>query len=643
MKKSIAIITVALLWPASALAVTPTSTATPTAVPGAGSVFIGNILGASITVYSQGLTGNIQPYAVISGASTLLSSPQGLAVTPAGKVCVADPGVPAILCYAVGANGNVAPSQNISGGVHTLLSSPFGVAFDSSGNIYVIDAGSGMLEYASNANGDVAPIANITQGVNAECTASTNPWPCCTGNKTGTCVSNLDPYINGGITVDSSGKIYISELGQSSSENAGLTRDVINIYAANSTGNVAPSSTVTGTATLLCNPSGITIDATGITYVANACSSATVSPGADSITVYAANASGNAAPIRQIIGASTTLVTPEYMALDASNNLYETGTGDNYLEFAAGVTGNTAPIATITGSLTQINEAFGIGLQNPTPTATATATVSPTVTTTPSPTATMIASPTPTANTCQIVQTTLPTAAATSVAYFPDPVNEVYIQSGSATVPSEPLLGWSVALDSGPSAFSATATDLRGNTLICIPSTAHVGGSVEYHGICVTTPQYTVGGFDRFTLTINATGANVLALNLGLLEVQNLSGPGVIGPPVAGTFNPATSQNMAVNNINDFIFGTAVGAGDSSWSAGSLTGGFTAVSDVYDGYNTYWAVYKIGAPSGFAQFTIGPNSGLQAWNTQMFAATCGTLRPVSALPHGTTRMWSWGW
>ena len=52
--------------------------------------------------------------------------------------------------------------------------------------------------------------------------------------------------------------------------------------------NVAPTRTIAGAATGLSSPAAIAMDNGGRLYVANA--------GANSVSVYAANASGNAAP-----------------------------------------------------------------------------------------------------------------------------------------------------------------------------------------------------------------------------------------------------------------------------------------------------------------------------------------------------------
>ena len=82
-----------------------------------------------------------------------------------------------------------------------------------------------------------------------------------------------------------------------------------------------------------------------------------------SVTVYAAGATGNAAPIQTISGNATTLVDPTGVAVDAAGNIYVAdayggGTGHGAVDvFAAGANGNVAPTTTVRGA--------GTGLYSP--------------------------------------------------------------------------------------------------------------------------------------------------------------------------------------------------------------------------------------------------------------------------------------
>jgi len=60
--------------------------------------------------------------------------------------------------------------------------------------------------------------------------------------------------------------------------------------------------------------------------------------------VFAANASGNAAPLRTISGSATGLNVPSGIALDVSGNMYvANANGNSVTEYAAAAAGNVAP------------------------------------------------------------------------------------------------------------------------------------------------------------------------------------------------------------------------------------------------------------------------------------------------------------
>jgi hypothetical protein len=227
------------------------------------------------------------------------------------------------------ANGKVTQVQAISGS-DTNLNLP-GVAVDGHRNIYAAGGGyygtggDTVTIYAPGSNGNVAPSRTIS------------------GAKTG--LDNI-----GGIAVDASGKIYV------------VNATSVTEYAAGSNGNVKPSRTITGPRTGLYSPNGIALDAKHNIYVMNSPYGA-----AAAITVYAASAHGNVAPIQTISGSSTGLSDPSGIAVDAAKNIYVTicASGCNsihnstggVLVFAPGSNGDTAPIRTIEGAST--------GLQGP--------------------------------------------------------------------------------------------------------------------------------------------------------------------------------------------------------------------------------------------------------------------------------------
>jgi hypothetical protein len=125
-------------------------------IDGNGDIFVANGGGSSITVYAGNAKGNATPIRVIQGSYTGLSKPFALALDHNGRLLVADESS-GVLVFAKGANGNVAPLQQI-----TNVSYADGVMADSSNNIYVADWGHKAIEeFASDANGYATPIRAI--------------------------------------------------------------------------------------------------------------------------------------------------------------------------------------------------------------------------------------------------------------------------------------------------------------------------------------------------------------------------------------------------------------------------------------------------------------------------------------------------
>jgi DNA-binding beta-propeller fold protein YncE len=114
--------------------------------------------------------------------------------------------------------------------------------------------------------------------------------------------------------------------------------------ALTATGNIAPTASITGSATLLSSPEHLIVDPSADRlYVAN--------QGSSSILVFdsASHTTGNAAPPRTISGASTLLAAPHDLALDAGNNLLYVADGTQILVFqsASTINGNVPPVHNI--------------------------------------------------------------------------------------------------------------------------------------------------------------------------------------------------------------------------------------------------------------------------------------------------------
>ncbi len=236
-----------------------------------------------------------------------------------------------IAIFAQDATGNVAPLENIGG--HKIPAAG-GIAVGSDHEVYGDDgqnnaSSPGMvLVWAAGTYGKVKPARTIS------------------GSSTG-----LDWPAN--LTVDQSGKVFVAN-----SDNGGSSPS-ITVYAAGASGNATPMQTIGGSNTGLSSPYGVALDSSENVYVANCGSSPYEDEG--SITVYAAGANGNVAPIASISGSQTFLACPQDVALDSAGNIYVANSG-SVTVYTAGASGNVAPIRTIQGARTKLDDATGIAV-----------------------------------------------------------------------------------------------------------------------------------------------------------------------------------------------------------------------------------------------------------------------------------------
>ena len=219
------------------------------------------------------------------------------------------------------AQGNVAPSVTIAGS-KTQLNGPVGLA---------VDANTGTI-YVANQNGTPKKILIFPKGSNG------NVVPKVLAG------SNVPLQLPGALAVDSSGKLYVAD----------STANAIYAFAAGATGNSAPIRTISGTATLLHSPMGVSFDSAGHVYVTNLRDS--TAP----IEEFAAGANGNVAPIATIGGSHTHLLGAYNASLDPSDRIV-VANDDRIEVFAAGAHGNVAPVATIEGQATKITAAYTAG------------------------------------------------------------------------------------------------------------------------------------------------------------------------------------------------------------------------------------------------------------------------------------------
>src|SRR6266550_4998288 len=234
-------------------------------------------------------------------------------------------GSPLLLLAAVVAAGSCSPTEPavVCSGAATTPTGEF---------FYVANTGNRITVYSTSDTGNAAPTATIA-GSN---TGLTFPW---------------------GITRDTAALLYVVNLGTS-----GASPETVTVYAANAVGNVAPIRTIGGSNTALHHVEGIAVDAAGQIYVANMRDAGTHG---DSITVFAANASGNVAPVATIAGGHTGLNAPGNIALAADGRLYvANNVGNSIAIYAPRASGNVAPIRTIAGGNTGLHNPQSIALDD---------------------------------------------------------------------------------------------------------------------------------------------------------------------------------------------------------------------------------------------------------------------------------------
>src|SRR5580658_4097079 len=84
---------------------------------------------------------------------------------------------------------------------------------------------------------------------------------------------------------------------------------------------------------------------------------------ADSVLIFPITASGNVAPTTTISGTNTTITDPHHSAFDTAGNLYLTSSASNsVLVYPPSASGNVAPTTTISGANTGFDFPNGIAL-----------------------------------------------------------------------------------------------------------------------------------------------------------------------------------------------------------------------------------------------------------------------------------------
>jgi hypothetical protein len=275
--------------------------------------------------------GDASPAATISGANTTLNSPSFMTLDAAAdRLYVANTGDISVLIFdgvsTKTGTVNIAPTRFIFGAA-TGLSQPTDVALDKGRDMLYVADDTEIFVFnsasAASTSGNVAFARDISL-----------------------------TFTVAAIFLDATNNRLFA---------ADPAADAIAIFDNASTlnGPVKAARVVQGVATHLAVPSGVTVDGAGRLIVSNVGNGTTIPP---TITIYAnaATADGNAAPIAEITGSNTGMVTPDQIVVDktGTGTLYNADSGAARIAIFGGLNtanSNIAPTRDIKGPSTGLS------------------------------------------------------------------------------------------------------------------------------------------------------------------------------------------------------------------------------------------------------------------------------------------------
>jgi hypothetical protein len=321
---------------------TPSPTATPTPNP-TGKLYVSNSGAGAILRFDNAFTANADasPAATITGAATTLHSPSFMTLDAAAdRLYVANTGDLSVVIFdgvsTKTGTVNLAPTRFIAGPKSGLLQ-PTDVALDKGRDMLYVadDIDIFVFNSASSATttGDVAFSRDISPG-----------------------------FAVSAIFIDAANnRLFVAD----------QAADAVAIFDNASTlnGTVTPTRVLQGAATHLAVPSGVTVDGAGRLIVTNVGNGTTIPP---TITIYAnaATANGNQAPVAEITGSNTGMVTPDQIVVDKTGNgtLYNADPGAARIAIFGSLNianGNISPTRSINGpstGLTVGSQPVGVAL-----------------------------------------------------------------------------------------------------------------------------------------------------------------------------------------------------------------------------------------------------------------------------------------
>lgn len=313
-----------------------TTYGTTTGAPTTGVYVVQNTTGSStvaasgsILEFSANASGTATPVSII--ANNNVNSLALLTIDGSGNLYTTSTQSTAgtsLIEYPVGSTNNVQPIRTIPFNSTTKLSALNGLTVDPTGGIYAPEGSGGVAIFSSTATGSVAPNGYILGDAQ-------------TGGGLSTLIAAT------AAATDAKGNLYVVNGGTG-------VADPIVVFSTTTTGNVAPMRSIGGSLTMITTgtPQAIATDSAGNLYVAN------VVAGVSSILVFDSTASGNTAPLRDIVGSSTQLGCIGGIAVDTeSSYVYVVSTptcgstaSPTILKFSTVGTGNIAPVSSFTSA-----------------------------------------------------------------------------------------------------------------------------------------------------------------------------------------------------------------------------------------------------------------------------------------------------